>query len=442
MGNFYLSAALTASMTLLVGCGGGDSANTTSPDKGGVVATKIVFDALGRFPPECGRVNRPLADVKLLAHTVDGKTIKTFTTDATGHIEAEWPQNARHFTVIYKSLNGNYFIDAVLDAANTDFGRFTYAVEPLAGECQCTDLKVNWQDIRASIPEYQLTLTGELQNLLRAGAGMETYRVCKDQQGRYGKLQAMLMPTTSGPSYMMEADINTLVANPDVNLNLAQFKQAGREISVTTNASVNDMSINNIRTFTPTQFGRAYSTSVSARATPRVFEVEGVKSAVGVNFGNTFTGFYNYGTERIALDKTDSDVIINLPTNQLEVLQAIQKAIGNASDIGGMDYDFSFLTNYSQASFILESNKIAIGFYGPMKAKIPDFEWPQDVLALMGNSDFSLEVSFNGINPAWDYKTYNQKVVQRSRDPSLESKDPSLLPYHFYSFDFDDPVSF
>ena len=442
MSNFYLSAALTAGMTLLVGCGGGDSANTTSPDKGGVVATKLVFDAFGRLPVECGRVNRPLADVKLIAHTVDGKTIKTFTTDAKGHIEAEWPQNARHFTAIYKSPNGDYFIDAVLDAANSDFGRFTYAVEPLAGECQCTDLKVNWQDIKASMPEYQLTLTGELQNSIRSRSGSDTYRVCKDEQGRYGKLQAMLMPTTNGPSYVMEADINSLVANPNVNLNFAQFKQAGREIRVTTNASVNNTTISSIRTFTPTQFGRAYNTTVASTATPRVFELDGAKSTIAVNFGKQNTGFYNYGTERIVLDKTDSDVVINLPTNQLDVLQAIQKAIGNAPDIGGMDYDFSFLTNYSQASFILEANKISIGFYGPMKAKIPDFEWPQDVLALMDNSDFSLEVSFVGINPAWDYKTYNQKVIQRNRDSSLESKDPSLLPYHFYSFDFDAPVSF
>jgi hypothetical protein len=292
------------------------------------------------------------------------------------------------------------------------------------------------------MPEYQLTLTGELQNLLRSGSGMDTYRVCKDQQGRYGKLQAMLMPTTSGPAYVMEADINSLVANPNVNLNLAQFKQAGREIRVTTNASVNNTSISSIRTFTPTQFGRAFNTTFNSRATPRVFELDGAKSTIAVNFGKQNTGFYNYGTERIVLDKTDSDVVINFPIKQLEVLQAIQKAIGNAPDIGGMEYDFSFLTNYSQASFFLESNKITVGFYGPMKAKIPDFEWPQEVLALMNNSDFSLEVSFNGINPAWDYKTYNQKVVQRSRDPSLESKDPSLLPYHFYSFDFDAPVSF
>jgi hypothetical protein len=51
------------------------------------------------------------------------------------------------------------------------------------------------------MPEYQLTLTGELQNTFQLPSSSAKYRVCKDEQGRYGKLQAMLMPTNSGPSY-------------------------------------------------------------------------------------------------------------------------------------------------------------------------------------------------------------------------------------------------
>jgi hypothetical protein len=77
-----------------------------------------------------------------------------------------------------------------------------------------------------------------------------------------------------------------------------------------------------------------------------------------------------------------------------------------------------------------------------MKAKIPDFEWPQEVLALMRNSNFDLEVAFIGYNPSWDYRTYRNKVVQKSRDASLESKEPGLLSYRVYGFDFETPVSF
>jgi hypothetical protein len=236
---------------------------------------------------------------------------------------------------------------------------------------------------------------------------------------------------------VLEADISSLVANPNVNLSFAQFNKAGREVNVVTNTELNF-----IRTFTPTQLGRAYNTIVSANETPRVFESDGVKSTVTISYGKNFTGFSNFGTKRIAIEKTDSSVVLNAPTNQLEVLQAIQKTIGNSTDIGGMDYDFSFLTEYTEASFYLQSTNISAEFIGPMKAKIPDFEWPQEVLALMGNSNFDLQVAFIGYNPSWDYRTYRNKLVQKSRDASLESKEPGLLSYRVYGFDFETPVSF
>jgi hypothetical protein len=437
MGGFYLSAALIASMTLLVGCGGGDSANTTSPDKGGVVATKIVFDALNIPLFNCGRGGKPLADVKLLAHSADGKTIKTFTTDAQGHIEAEWPQNARHFTAIYKNSKGFYSVVVSLNVEDGDFGKNYFSSGQPAVECQCTDLTINWGDIKASMPEYQLTLTGELQGAFQLPSSSAKYRVCKDEQGRYGKLQAMLMPTNSGPSYVMEAEISSLVANPNVNLSFAQFKKAGREVNIVTNTE-----LNLIRTFTPTQLGRAYNTLVSATETPRVFELDGVKSTVTISYSKNFTGFSNFGTKRVAIEKTDSSVILNAPTNQLDVLQAIEKNIGNSTDIGGIDYDFTFLTDYTETSFYLTSTNISAEFIGPMKAKIPDFEWPQEVQALMRSSNFDLEVAFIGYNPSWDYRTYRNKLVQKSRDASLESKEPGLLSYRVYGFDFETPVSF
>ena len=433
MNKWFGSAVLTAGMSFLVGCGGGGSDATGTSGSG---KQKLVFDAVTRVTG-CLNKSKPLAGVQFIAHSADGKAIKTFTTDANGHIEADWPENARHASVIYKNAKGVYTVNSTIEVTTTDFGKNYFGEDSTPGQCSCTTLSIDWSDIKAAMPEYRLSVSGEFQNNLNTTVAVNSYRVCPNQDGQYGKLQAMLIPNNAGQSYAMETEISSLLSNPNVKLAFSQFQNAGRPINVVSNVIKQ-----NVRTFTPSQQGRAYvSYYPYTESTPvRVFERNDVKSTASISSNTSGDGYTNAVTRRVVVEKNANSVQINLPTNHSMVAQSIQTSIINATEAGGINYDFSYMTDYAEASYALTSAKVEIFFSGPMKAQIPTFEWPADLMAAMQSdtADFELEVYFMGYGQNTDLKAFRQRLADKSRNLALEAQDPALLDYRFFSIYFGD----
>ena len=245
----------------------------------------------------------------------------------------------------------------------------------------------------------------------------------------------MLIPNNAGQSYAMETDISSLLSNPNVKLTFSQFQNAGRPITVVSNVMKQ-----NVRTYTPSQQGRAFvSYYPYTESTPvRVFERNDVKSTASLSSNNPGNGYSNIVTRRVAVDKNANTVQINLPTNHSTVAQSIQTSIINATDTGGINYDFSYMTDYASASYVFTSPKVEIDFSGPMKAQIPTFEWPADLMAAMQSdtADFELEVYFMGYGQNTDLKAFRQRLADKSRNLALEAQDPALLDYRFFSIYF------
>ena len=136
--------------------------------------------------------------------------------------------------------------------------------------------------------------------------------------------------------------------------------------------------------------------------------------------------------------KTDSSFQIDLPKNDETVFQSIQTSLTNAGNVGNISYDFSYLKDYSAASYYYYSDKVEIDYNGPMKATIPNLEWPNELRAVINSdgTDFDFEVNFWGYNPTWDYKTFRQKLAERSRDLTIESKNTDFLDYRYFALRF------
>ncbi len=431
MNRWFGSALLTVGMSFLVGCGGGGSdANTTS----GSGKQKLVFDAVTRVDG-CSYKTKPLPFVQLIVHSADGKAIQTFNTDQNGHIEADWPVNARHATAIYRDLQGKYVVNAMLDVTTPDFGKNYFGLDKTPGQCSCTTLNIDWSDIKATHPEYQLSLNGELQYNLNTTVPVNSYRVCPNNEGQYGKMQFMLIPNNAGQSLAMEADISSLLGSSTVKLNLNQFKSLGRMIDVMSNASRYT-----VRTYTPSAQGRIYSSSTQypSAYTARVFETNELKATAGISYSEANDGYFTSVQRRVAVSKNDNMVYIPVPNNQPTIVQSIQSSLITANGAGSINYDFSYLTDYASANYSLVSYQVDIEFSGPMKAQIPTFEWPADLMAVMqsGSVDFELEVYFMGYGTNNDYQTYRQRIANRSRNPGLEAQDPALSDYRFLSIYF------
>jgi hypothetical protein len=417
-------------MIVLVGCGGGGEANGTS----GTGKQKLVFDAVNRVTG-CLYKSKPLPGVQFIAHSADGKVIQSFSTDQNGHIEADWPENARHATAIYRAPDGKFTVNSILDVTTTDFGKYYFGVDNTPGQCSCTTLNIDWSDIKASHPEFQLSVSGELQYNLNTTSSVSGYRVCANDVGQYGKVQFMLIPSNAGQSFAMEADISSLLSSSTVKLNFSQFKSLGRLLDVVSN--INSYTV---RTYTPNAQGRGYLSSIQYPGpyTARVFETNESKATAAISYTQASDGYSSSVTRRVAVSKNENSVFIPAPINQPTIVQSIQNSLINASGAGSINYDFSYLTDYASTNYSLSSYQVDIEFSGPMKAQIPVFEWPADLMAVMqnGSVDFELEVYFLGYGANNDYRTYQQRLANRSRNPGLEVQDPALSDYRFLSIFF------
>lgn len=403
----------------LSGCGGGSG--TDNGVEGTVVSSspKLILDTR-RYSNKCFYRKLPAAGVTVLIHKAGGEILTSYATDGNGQLSVDWPKDGRHVTMIYREKNGQYKLESEIDIQHTDLGVIDFLDEALASECSCTTIDIDWRDIKASMPEYSLNLNAEsqLSNFLFKN-GKESYEVCADTKNQYGKLEALLLPNNHGPSYKAEFDFNNLIPTAVLKLNINDFKNAGRALTVNTN--VPDVTLNS---FTPSQAGRSSNIFISQYdETPlRVFEQAGVKSLVRAYVSSDENRIYYYRTKQKAISSTDNTVDIMLPQNKEDLLSNLQKNLTAVTTSNSIAYDYSQFQSYNGIRFTLNSSVFQWSITGPLKGTIADLALPKDVQSVLdSNSSLqSFDLYLYGYNTSWDYKTFHRKMAERSRDRSKE----------------------
>jgi hypothetical protein len=149
------------SLLFLSACGGGSGETKSNPppaDGGNTPPT-----AQGKFSLDtvksnyCG-IESPYPGVEVLVHDEEGEIITSLATDSQGKLEAEWPVDAAHVTVIGEAKGSGKQVTEITSKLNTgpiDLGVFSFTDSQSKVGCNCRDVRLELGELEASYPDYQ-----------------------------------------------------------------------------------------------------------------------------------------------------------------------------------------------------------------------------------------------------------------------------------------------
>lgn len=437
--NYLLVLGLAA---LVSACGGGSSSEGTqggSGNGGGAVETadktKIKFDAVVTSNYCTNGVEKPLANVAVVLHTADGKIHSKYATDSNGHFEINWPAGVTHVTTYWKNESDVYFLKTGVALAHGDLGKVEYGNNDKT-TCSCKNVVIDSSDLAATMPEYKLyhsyaggTSSGRL------GAPQQTVMACADASNKYGVLQLMLAPLNAGQSYSREIDIATVADNSTIKININDFKQHGRVLTITSN-----LPITNTSTYTDGAIGRDFymrrtaSIDVPQRLFERGTQTQYLFAASAGSSDLPQGGLFYFSGRRIQLDPTVSTVNVPLPDNRIALTTGVVKLFNDLQTNNSTPVDFSNLNNYQTMDMYLFASNFVWSLHGTSKLTIPDLELPAEVQnSLQGGTISAFDLELTHYNPAWSFGTIQQKQATASRgDASTQAaKDLSVNSSEF-----------
>lgn len=375
---------------LVAGCGGGESADSSNGGTSdGGTPVKLTFSAVaGTSGAPCDET--PVKGVKVITFNAQGKALSTAETSADGQLSVDWPNGAKHASMIYKTTTGKVSVYTKLNSYGSDLGKLYLYDEGITNTCQCKTLTFDWADIQKAMPEYQLSLATEQKYDIADMQPNFDYQVCADAAGKYGKLQAMLTPKTTGVSYAMETDIESLLTQSKISLTMSQFTKAGRPVSI-----YSDQPLSWAASYTQTATGQKYRFSMAASDQPLsvyVFNEDGGIPAINVG-GHTsirhpqLTKSVRVSfTKKVPIDKTNNLVGFSIVNDYQQTVDNIVNFAGAALKNNGFNYDFPNKSYYTKVSFVLFDSQIYLNYSGPIKGQVPKFEYPSDVMSVLNRS--------------------------------------------------------
>lgn len=415
--NYLLALSIAA---LVSACGGsssegtqgGNGSSTETADK-----TKIKFDAVLKSQYCSEGPERPLANVAVILHSADGKVHSRYATDANGHFEINWPAGVTHVTTFWKTANNYSFINTEIAPAHGDLGKMSY-LDDDKSTCNCKTITLDSADLKTTMPEYKLYRhLGSGLDSGRVNQSMHVIEACADASKKFGVLQLMLAPKNSGPSYSREIELANVADQSTIKLNISDFKQHGRVVTVTSN-----LPISNTSTFSAGPTGRDfYIRSVPGIDGPqRVFDRGAQQQFVYAASSNTDDvpqgSMFYVSARRTQLDATASAIQIPLPENKVALTVRMQQLLtdilaGNASNV-----DFSGINNYQTLDMYNFGANYRWNLQSASKATIPALQLPTDIQnGLDQGSSPTYQMELAVVNPAWSYGTIQQKQAAGSR---------------------------
>ncbi len=425
---------LLALVLSLLGCGGGAGSSATGQNANGtgqggtqvIVSPRLTLAAV-QYSSSCRAQELPLSGLTVQIHRGDGKIVKTLATDSRGQLDVEWPAEAKHVSMIQRRMDGSIFVESSVDLQHTDLGRRQFYDNGLAVTCQCKDVGIDWKDLKTAMPEYSLTLGSALNNSNNVYTDNGKLKVCKNSAQSYGKLQAILSPVNSGPSYLAEFDIAEIVAQGELKLNMSAFKNAGKVIAAVSNQSTNV----SFRSYVQTADGTTAKQDAVAtdKNLVRVFDLAGGKPVVRASSSNYSDGVDYWAMIESPVPSDASVVALNMPNNAVLLTRELKQLAVSLKDGSAVHYDFSSLKAYNSIMLSLLDAQFDWVYLAPLQGKITDLEMPADVQKMLANPNRNLRQAslvLMGSNSSWSYQTYQQKRAQWSRDHKLKLSDDYL----------------
>lgn len=436
------TASVTGLLVLvLASCGGSGGSGATGGGNAGQggsgsvqVPPKLTINA-EHYSSSCSKRREPLAGLTVLLHKDDGKILQTYQTAADGKLSVDWPGDARHVTLVHRNSAGKYSLSSFYDLRYTDLGNVSFTEPALTGRCGCRQFKLDWQDIRTSMPEYRLEYSSE-----REGTGFLPVRkdnnnlvnICPALANQFGKLQLLLIAGKQSPSYLSEVDLDALAGKTELQVKMSDFRQAGRLVNVSTDAGFGDL------LFSSRVYGnygammRLEQPGLSSGEPVRVFDLPGLKAAVRVQ-RNRDMGNISYSSLQVKMVPESSKSVTITPPDNLAVIAGKLQTIVNASETAStVDYDFGGIGPYQAMAITMYSNDFDWYYNGPLQGKIVELQLPEAISKVYDSTDFTLvDVFLEGIKGASDNRSFLQLSAEQSRDPSLMLKHPAFEESYF-----------
>ncbi len=407
----------------VAGCGGGGTAasssgsGTTTP-----VQPTIKLDTVG-YSAVCNGKTHTLAGVKVVLHKADGSMHSQWTTDNNGHFELQKPADVSHISVVYKNGQSQYHIQSYISPAYLDLGVLRLADERFSEFCSCKTVSVNWSDIRRAQPEFKLVLSSPLQAAQTNLTGSVTRNYCADNSGRFGKVQLMLAPANTGPSYVSEIDMDSQANNSTLELRLADMTAAGRVIGWSANMAIATLTSDNVQAGT-----RHFVFNASGSDTDllRVFDRDGMRQrvlAVSTNqaLSPSSTGTIGYQSSR-QQPLSGNSITLNLPSNQRALADSFSSLLPTWMSSRSGSYNFSSFAGVNQALLTAQSNQLRWIYITAPQASLVDLQLPQaELTALAGERITYVRLELQGQGSGLSYADYQKAQAEFSRGTKVDN---------------------
>lgn len=408
---------------LLMGCGGGGTAGTSS---GGTTPSPTVptikLDTQVYAEP-CRAKTKALAGVKVLLHRADGSLHSQWTTDSNGHFELQKPSDVAHVSLIYKNSRSFYSLISEYAPAVWDLGRRQFRDDVYAEQCSCKTVSVNWTDLHRAQPEMRLQLfhPAMAHNINLTGSVTQNY--CADNAGRFGTLQLLLAPTNTGPSYSKTLDLDSQANNSTLDLKIAEMTLAGTVLNWTATDALASVAVDS---FGAT--GRENLFIASGAEPLRSFATASGRSRLHAyaptsKLEDTATATVSYNRQqRQAL--TGPTGLIKLPNNQALLPPIFSAALAQLRQYSGVTIDASKAVGVNQLRVIQRSSRSERISSSAPNASLVALDLPQEEsIALSSDQPSSVRIELVGQGSGLSYSQFQQAQVDRSRQTAFDASE-------------------
>jgi hypothetical protein len=400
------------SLGVLTACGG-DSANNDSSGNGGSKSNKISFDV--KYENACGLIN-PYENVDIILHNEQGKAISTGKTNSAGHFEVEFPNDAKHLTIMAKnsySLDNEFLsITSYLDVIAGEQGTFIFYKGDQSQSCNCKNVTVNLTELKAVYPDYLLGIGNETNTLLYRSDSVEI-EVCNDE-----KVDAILVSPYSGSASAAYIDFSGI---DKITLTGNEFTSQGDSFYVD-DSLYNDLAY--VRVLKDDDL-RWFNYSFSENGTP-LFVFSDLSSDNFVTIGSK-TPIYLGNDEvsvrsrsRSRVQSNSAGTLKKVPDVSQEFTYAVEQLFVSMmnDNVSVTSYDFNNLDNGFNEIYISfnwkNSNNEAIrwSIKGALKGSIPDLDLGQTLMKKVEEPTDTMSFYFtlSGYGLDMDYATYRHKL--------------------------------
>lgn len=426
-------------VSLLVGCGGGDSEDSNNPSKAPNSATKHTLSIMAKYKDGCG--NKTVAtDAALLIHNSDYSNKEIIYADASGRLTYTTESSNQTISIVMRGekeeVNGIKPISLVtyIDYPVIDMGNFYQHIDSIvACQCETFDLKINIPNRINDISNTEISGTedeGEIDNNL-GYTNFSGLLACQNSTGEWPLISTVsnyTFPEQSFaaliPDISSTTEINAIIEGTQVDINASDY-EAVRQVSTIIDGKYR---LRNYA-YTPSMNVYGFETESTDFYSLSTYKFEQLYDFQEVDFAYTVA----YSAENaISLNKTFDLVLPEVNYNLLYAILISESDQYDLSSVPNMDY----LTVGIEATY---NDKTVLDWtvFAPISGQVPTIEnidlsafIPEGVLDTSVDS-ILMFVELRGYGGIDGYQDYMNSKSERNVENSISDKWSTVESVYF-----------